>query len=198
MTFLAKFDENGYSIAFIPNDNDITEEKHQTLTDEGYIEITEEDWHYYIGNMGDGDHGTGYIRDTITGKPISAPPKPVDLDFIKTNVIVQLKSIRDTKEIELIAYKNTLLDFDKTSIMRMDIAQKFLINNPNIEYIEWTTAENTRINMTKEDFDNINNLAAIRSDALHKTYNQLKHQVLEAETEEEINLILQSAFTNVE
>ena len=40
----------------------------------GYIEISKEDWEYYIGVHGNGDNGTGYIRDPKTGKPVSAPP----------------------------------------------------------------------------------------------------------------------------
>ena len=39
----------------------------------GYIEISNEDWEYYIGAHGSGDNGTGYIRDLKTGKPVSAP-----------------------------------------------------------------------------------------------------------------------------
>ena len=40
---------------------------------DGYIEISKEDWEYYIGLRGSGDNGTGYIRDPKTGKPVSAP-----------------------------------------------------------------------------------------------------------------------------
>ena len=40
---------------------------------DGYIEISKEDWEYYIGVHGNGDNGTGYIRDSDTGKPVSAP-----------------------------------------------------------------------------------------------------------------------------
>lgn len=40
----------------------------------GYIEIPKEEWEYYIGLRGSGDNGTGYIRDSKTGKPVSAPP----------------------------------------------------------------------------------------------------------------------------
>ena len=40
----------------------------------GYIEISKEDWEYYIGVHGNGDNGTGYVRDPKTGKPVSAPP----------------------------------------------------------------------------------------------------------------------------
>lgn len=39
----------------------------------GYIEIPKEEWEYYIGVHGNGDNDTGYIRDSKTGKPVSAP-----------------------------------------------------------------------------------------------------------------------------
>ena len=52
----------------------------EKLKSEGYIEISDEDWNYYTGNMGDGDNGTGYIRDSATGKPISAPARVITLE----------------------------------------------------------------------------------------------------------------------
>ena len=39
----------------------------------GYIEISKKEWEYYTGVHGNGDNGTGYIRDPKTGKPVSAP-----------------------------------------------------------------------------------------------------------------------------
>ena len=42
----------------------------------GCVEISDTERDYYVGNMGAGDNGTGYIRDKATGKPVSAPPAP--------------------------------------------------------------------------------------------------------------------------
>ena len=53
-----------------------TDEERQKYLDEGYIPIPDEDYQHYIGNRGMGDNGTGYIRDSITGCPVSAPSKP--------------------------------------------------------------------------------------------------------------------------
>ena len=78
--YLMKFDEKGKKIAAVPltlADDWGGEEK---LKSEGYIEISDEDWNYYTGNMGDGDNGTGYIRDSATGKPISAPARVITLE----------------------------------------------------------------------------------------------------------------------
>lgn len=78
--YLMKFDEKGKKIAAVPltlADDWGGEEK---LKSERYIEISDEDWNYYTGNMGDGDNGTGYIRDSATGKPISAPARVITLE----------------------------------------------------------------------------------------------------------------------
>ena len=78
--YLMKFDEEGKKIAAVPQalaDDWGGEEK---LKNEGYIETSDEDWNYYTGNMGDGDNGTGYIRDSATGKPISAPARVITLE----------------------------------------------------------------------------------------------------------------------
>lgn len=72
--YLAKFDEDGRRGVTYPVDITVTEEKKQEMLDDGFILITSEDWDYYVGNKGNGDNGTGYIRDAETGKPISAPP----------------------------------------------------------------------------------------------------------------------------
>ena len=39
--------------------------------DDGYIETSDEDYAYYVGNRGAGANGTGYIRGT-DGKPTDA------------------------------------------------------------------------------------------------------------------------------
>ena len=56
--------------------------------------------------------------------------------------------------------------------------------------IVWTTADNQRVTLTVTDFAGINTQAAIRSNALHIQYNQLRDSVLEAETIEEVNAIV--------
>jgi len=73
-TYLCKFDENGRRGETHPAGNSMTDEQKQAMIAEGFIEISAEDWHYYVGNMGNGDNNTGYVRDPKTGKPVSAPP----------------------------------------------------------------------------------------------------------------------------
>ena len=73
--YLAKFDENGYRTATYIAAEYTDEQKSQMYAD-GFVDLSEDDWNYYVGNMGAGDNGTGYVRDMITGKPVSAPPAP--------------------------------------------------------------------------------------------------------------------------
>lgn len=80
MYYLCKFNKNGGREASVPStmvDNYGGEEK---LIQEGYIKISTEDYQYYVGNKGEGDNGTGYIRDSTTGKPISAPARVITLE----------------------------------------------------------------------------------------------------------------------
>lgn len=74
---LSKFDKNGNRMGtVILNIHYATDEERQKYINDGYIPISDEDYQHYIGNRGAGDNGTGYIRDTKTGKPVSAPPAP--------------------------------------------------------------------------------------------------------------------------
>ena len=74
---LSKFDTHGVRIATVLSGVHYTsDEDRQKYINDGYIPISDEDYQHYIGNRGVGDHGTGYIRDPKTGKPVSAPPAP--------------------------------------------------------------------------------------------------------------------------
>ena len=78
--YLIKFDEEGKKISAVPlilADDWGGVEK---LKNERYIEVSDEDWNYYTVNCCDGDNDTGYIRDSITGKPISAPARVITLE----------------------------------------------------------------------------------------------------------------------
>ena len=73
--YLAKFDENGNRTeTYIATE--YTEEQKSQMYADGFVDLSEDDWNYYVGNMGAGDNGTGYIMDAVTGKPVSAPPAP--------------------------------------------------------------------------------------------------------------------------
>ena len=72
--YIAKFNSKG-SCMEIYEDRMFPEVKAEMLAN-GCIEISDTERDYYVGNMGTGDNGTGYIRDAVTGKPVSAPPAP--------------------------------------------------------------------------------------------------------------------------
>ena len=69
--YLCKFDSEGRRTETLLTCEFTEEEKQQKLAD-GYIEISEDEWNYYVGNKGQGANGTGYIRGA-DGKPVDAP-----------------------------------------------------------------------------------------------------------------------------
>lgn len=75
ITYLCKFDKVGSRGETHATAGMRDEEKSAYLAS-GFVEIPESEWLYYIGGMGGGINGTGYIRDPETGKPVSAPPAP--------------------------------------------------------------------------------------------------------------------------
>lgn len=70
-TYLCKFDSDGRRTETLLMCEFTDEEKAQKIAD-GYIEISEDEWSYYVGNKGQGKNGTGYIRGA-DGKPTDAP-----------------------------------------------------------------------------------------------------------------------------
>lgn len=73
MTYLCKFDNNGFRIATVAKGvhYETEAEKAKYIAD-GFIETSDEDYQYYVGNKGTGKNGTGYIRGE-DGKPTDAP-----------------------------------------------------------------------------------------------------------------------------
>ena len=70
---LSKFDSDGRRIATVLSDIHYhTDAERQKYIDDGYIETSDEDYAYYVGNRGTGANGTGYVRGA-DGKPTDAP-----------------------------------------------------------------------------------------------------------------------------
>ena len=76
MKYLIKFDSDGRRGATYRDDMKTADERTQLLAD-GYIEVSTEDYAYYAGNVDQGTNKTGYVRDSATGKPVSAPARVV-------------------------------------------------------------------------------------------------------------------------
>lgn len=120
--------------------------------------------------------------------PIEPEPEPPTLDDVKAQKITELKSIRDTKEVEPIRTDKGIFDYDDKSRDRLYIARQALTDAGGGEIV-WTTADNQRIAMTIADFAEVNSMAAYRSNQLHIKYNELKAEVNAAQTVEEVKAI---------
>lgn len=101
--------------------------------------------------------------------------------------ISELKSTRDSIEVEPIEYNGKFYDYDEKSRDRIKDAQEALEGTELS--IEWTTADNTDATLFYQDFKNIRRAVAMRADMLHKRYRQLRELVDTAQTVEEVNLI---------
>ena len=89
-TYLCKFDSEGHRTETLLTCGFTEEEKAEKIAD-GYIEISEEDWNYYVGNKGNGANGTGYIRGA-DGKPTDAPAHVPTTEEKKQAIIAQYES----------------------------------------------------------------------------------------------------------
>jgi hypothetical protein len=109
--YLCKFDEAGKRIATVLKGIHFkSKEEKQKYIDQGYIETSDEDYAFYVGNKGTGKNGTGYIRDSQTGKPISAPPYVPT----KEEKLAQLETEYQQEKAKLEGYFNTALLMDDT------------------------------------------------------------------------------------
>lgn len=109
LTYLCKFDKNGRR-GETRLSVDYTDEQKAEMIAKGYIEISQEEWEYYVGNKGAGDNNTGYIRDPQTGKPISAPPYVPTKD----ELLLQLENEYKQEKAKLEGYFSTALLMDDT------------------------------------------------------------------------------------
>jgi hypothetical protein len=105
--YLCKFDEQGYRHETYLS-CEYNDEQKQEMFNKGFVEIDGEEWSYYVGNMGEGDNGTGYIRDPQTGKPISAPPHVPT----KAEKLAQLEAEYKAEKAKLEGYFTTALLMD--------------------------------------------------------------------------------------
>jgi hypothetical protein len=118
-TYLCKFDSEGRRTETLLSCEFTEEEKAEKIAD-GYIEISEEDWNYYVGNKGNGANGTGYIRGK-DGKPTDAPPYVPTKEEKKQALILQYESDKAELQrqlVEAILYNDTALQEE----IRVDMA----------------------------------------------------------------------------
>ena len=119
---------------------------------------------------------------------VIAIPAP-SLDEVKTKKIAALKAARDAAEIEPIEYNYARFDYDEQARDRLAIARQ-AIEDGATDSIVWTTADNTRVSLALDDFKGIGIAAALRSNALHVKYNELKSWVQAAETADDVAAVV--------
>ena len=151
---------------------------------QGYVIVNHDDFNKLIGN-GDGEY---LIADDGRVYPKPAPTDAELLAAAKPAKIAELKAERDSKEVEPVQTDKGVFDYDDKSRDRLYIARQALTDAGSSEIV-WTTADNQRVSMGIADFAAINGAAAVRSNALHIKYNELKQRVNAAQTVEEVEAI---------
>ena len=114
------------------------------------------------------------------------PPPP--LDEVKASKISELKTERTTREEAPVEYGGKLWDFDAKSRDRITAAATAL-EVGGVESLEWTAHDDTSARLTAADLKGIVAAAALRGDALHKKYRELRDRATAAETAEAVSAI---------
>ena len=115
----------------------------------------------------------------------TAPAKTIEQ--LKADKILELKSTRDSLEVEPIEYNGNLFDYDEKARDRINSA--IIALSITGQSIEWTTADNTNVLVTADDLRGVIAAVAMRSNELHIKYRELKEQVLACTTKEQLEKI---------
>lgn len=90
--YLCKFDTDGKRTATVVDSVHFsTAEEKQKYLDDGYIETSDDDYAYYVGNRGNGANGTGYVRGK-DGKPTDAPAIVVTTEQKQASIAADYES----------------------------------------------------------------------------------------------------------
>lgn len=111
--YLCKFDFDGNRIATVADGIHFsTEAEKQEYLDDGYIETSDDDYAYYVGNRGTGANGTGYIRGA-DGKPTDAPAVVVTTEQKQASIAAdyesQIGELKDALATATLAGDDTLV-----------------------------------------------------------------------------------------
>ncbi len=151
----------------------------------GYVEITYDDYMLYCGNSPDGKE---YRYDAETKKPKEYVYTP-SLEELQNSKIAAFKEARDAEEVQPIEYNGNSFDYDEKASDRINAAIIALDAQGPEATIDWTTADNKDVPVTANDLCAVIGAVAVRSNALHVKYRELKAQVETAKTAEEIEAI---------
>lgn len=90
--YLCKFDMDSKRTATVVDGIHFsTAEEKQQYLDDGYIETSDDDYAYYVGNRGNGANGTGYVRGK-DGKPTDAPAVIVTTEQKQASIAADYES----------------------------------------------------------------------------------------------------------
>lgn len=121
------------------------------------------------------------------GVKVAETEEPIE--NIRERKIIELKRLRDTAEVEPIAYNGHLYDYDSKARDRISAAIIALDVQGEGAKISWTTADNEDVCVTAADLRAIVAAVAVRSNLLHIAYRKAKAQVEAAGTAEEVRAI---------
>ena len=98
MEYLVLFDKNGKKVSGkVDGINYTNDSERQALLDAGYVVVEPHDFDLYCNQIG-GENGTGYVRDQVSGKPVSAPAYVPSKEDISTMLYYECQ--RDLEEID--------------------------------------------------------------------------------------------------
>lgn len=157
-----------------------TDEELQAALQEGFIQISDEDYELYAT--------LNYVYDGEKPKKIEIYEPP--LDELKSQKFAELKAERDRLEVEPIEYNGNLFDYDDKARDRINAAIIALDLMGEGATLSWTTADNTEAIVTANDLRGVIAAVAVRSNELHVKYRELKTQVEAVETKEELESII--------
>jgi hypothetical protein len=166
---------------------------------EGYVSVFKEGaWENIEDNRGkeywlqDDAYGTPARKmKTLGALPTDAmftPPKKM-LEQVKQDKIIELKIMRDSKEVEPITYQGYSFDYDSKARERISAAIIALEVAGASATLTWTTADNRDVKVTASDLRGIIAQVALRSDKLHTAYRKAKEKVESTTAKEEVEAI---------
>lgn len=166
---------------------------------EGYVSVFKEGvWENLEDNRGkeywlkDDAYGTpAHKMETLGALPADAvftPPQKT-LEQVKQEKIIELKAMRDMREVEPIAYQGYSFDYDDKARERINAAIIALEVAGASTTLTWTTADNRDVKVTASDLRGIIAQVAVRSDKLHTAYRKAKEKVGVATTKEEAEAV---------
>lgn len=111
------------------------------------------------------------------------------IEILRERKIMELKRLRDSKEVEPVEYGGHLYDYDSKARDRISAAIIALELQGEGATIEWTTADNADTPVTANDLKMIIAAVAVRSNKLHTAYRVAKEKVEAATTAAEVEAV---------